>query len=392
MKMKKNAIESRLRQAQKMEAVGTLAGGIAHDFNNILTAITGYSELALDDAREGKIEPDDIEQIIAAADRARKLVQQILAFSRKVATAKEPININEIIARTVSILSRTMPKMITLEQSLVPNPELIDGDPAQLEQIIFNLASNAKDAMPDGGKLLIETENVFLDEEYARKHIGTSAGKYVQLTVSDTGVGMDKDHVDKIFDPFFTTKEIGKGTGLGLASVYGIVKHHDGYISCYSEPNVGTAFKIYFPKHHGAHLSEQSDKLVMNNNLVGHETVLLVDDEKDIRAIGSRILRSQGYQVTTAPNGEAAIEIYNSSDQHFDLILLDLSMPGMGGHKALEKFLSINTDAKVLITSGYSLSGQVKDALNKGALGYISKPFRKADMLLNVRKALDRCD
>jgi PAS domain S-box-containing protein len=382
-------LESQLSQAQKMEAVGTLAGGIAHDFNNILAAITGYSELALHQVREGNPAQAEIRQILKAADRAKELVQQILAFSRKTASQPKPLNLNSVISEALMIVERTIPKMISVELNLGQDLQLVNGDPNQIEQVLLNLASNAKDAMPDGGALVIKSENMSLDQDYAENHLGATPGDYVVMTVSDTGVGMDRDTLEHVFDPFYTTKEIGKGTGLGLASVYGIIQSHDGYITCYSEPGVGTTFKIYLP-------SLPSEEQAMEEKrdepgLVpgGSEKVLLVDDEEALREIGTSLLELHGYDVAVAANGEEALQEYRSAQGELDLVIMDLGMPGMGGHKALLEILSINSKAKVIIASGYSADGLVKDAMESGAAGYIAKPFQKRDLLKTVRGVLD---
>ncbi|KIX15786.1 PAS domain S-box protein [Dethiosulfatarculus sandiegensis] len=390
LEQEKQVLESQLRQAQKMEAVGTLAGGIAHDFNNILTTISGYSELALDDATRGKATPLELNQILKAADRAKELIQQIMVFSRKAAFEPRPVNLNQLIRDAVSIIKRTIPKMISVEENLAKDLYLTNGDATRLEQVILNLASNAKDAMPQGGRLIIETENVNLDNEFVAGHLGVKPGDYIQLTVSDTGMGMDKETLDHIFEPFYTTKEVGKGTGLGLASVYGIVKSHQGYTSCYSEPKRGASFKIFLP---ALRETDQEGEKAVESPLVevqGFETVLVVDDEKPLRKLASRMLTSLGYKVLTASNGEGAIEIYKEKLGEVDLVIMDLGMPGMGGKKALETILAIDPKAKVVIGSGYSANGQVKDALGSGASGYIAKPFRKTELLKAVRTVLDK--
>ncbi len=385
----KEILEEQLAQAHKMEAVGTLAGGIAHDFNNILAVIMGYSELALDAARQNKATPEKLEQIIKATDRAKGLVQQILAFSRKAETKMKPLNLNKEISNAVSIIRSTIPKMITVELNLEGDLQLIQGDSNQIEQVLLNLATNANDAMPDGGKLVIETGNAKLDQEYAIRHPGTSPGNYVKMTVSDTGQGMDKESLDHIFEPFYTTKDIGKGTGLGLASVYGIIKNHNGYITCHSEPGVGTSFIIYLPVLESDEKPREAQKAEIDLTLEGAETILLVDDEKTIRDIGQEILTVNGYHTITAKDGEEALYIYWDKGSDIDLVILDVGMPGMGGHKCLEEILKIDPGAKVIIASGYSAGGQLKDSLSQGAAAYIAKPFKMADLLKAVREVLD---
>jgi signal transduction histidine kinase/ActR/RegA family two-component response regulator len=381
--------EAQLRQAQKMESIGRLAGGIAHDFNNILAAITGYTELALDDARSGKTAPEELTLVLATAQKAELLIQQILAFSRKAEIRQKPLNLNKVITNAMQIIERTIPRMISVELHLDDNLRLINGDANQLEQVILNLATNATDAMPDGGRLVIETENAALDAEYTARHLGASPGNYVQVVVSDTGHGIKKDELNRIFEPFFTTKEAGKGTGLGLASVYGTVKSHSGYITCYSEEGKGTSFKLFLPVVEDQPVSQDLQINYDPVKMQGQEHILLVDDEESLRDIGSRILDANGYTVTTATSGEDALERYRTSSQPIDLIIMDLSMPGMGGDKAIKELLMDDAGIKIIIASGYTADGQLKDSLEAGAAGYISKPFRAAVLLKTVRTVLD---
>jgi CheY-like chemotaxis protein len=263
----------------------------------------------------------------------------------------------------------------------------IHADPIQIEQILLNLSSNAADAMPDGGKLLIETENVVLDEDYARNHLNAEPGRYVLLAVTDTGHGIEKDIMDKIFDPFFTTKQLGKGTGLGLASVYGIVKGHDGYISCYSEKEQGTTFKVYLPATEAVHLNESPD--IEEPVTGGTESILIVDDEEWIRDFASKILTEHGYGVSMASSGEEAIKSYSGKDTEIDLVILDIGMPGMGGYKCLSEIINFDPSAKVIIASGYLINAQPANLLEAGAAGYIGKPYQVSELLKKVRTLLD---
>jgi PAS domain S-box-containing protein len=382
-------LESQLSQARKMEAVGTLAGGIAHDFNNILAAITGYSELALYQTKEDEPTRADINQILKAAERAKELVQQILAFSRKAASQPKPLNLNKVVSEALMILERTIPKMVSVELNLSPDLHLINGDPNQIEQVLLNLASNASDAMPEGGSLIIKSENMWLDEEHAESHLGAQPGDYVVLTISDTGLGMDRETLEHVFEPFYTTKDIGKGTGLGLASVYGIVQSHGGYITCYSEPEVGTTFKIYLPSLLSDDETLEPHRDEPDFDLHGSEKVMLVDDERSLRDIGKNVLQIYGYQVVTASSGEEALDVFQNQGDGIDLIVMDLGMPGMGGHKALKHILSMDPQAKVIIASGYSADSLVTETIESGAAGYIAKPFRKKDLLKTIRQVLD---
>ena len=383
-------LNKQMLQAQKMEAVGTLAGGIAHDFNNLLQGILGYTQILAMEKDKGDPDIARLQQIEKAAHRASELTQQLLTFSRKVESRKRPVDLNHEVEQVEKILKRTIPKMIDIELNLEKNLEAISADPSQLEQIIMNLGVNARDAMPEGGKLLLETENVILDEEFCKDHLGARPGKYALLRISDTGIGMDRKTLEHIFDPFFTTKEVGKGTGLGLAMVYGIVKSHEGYIMCASEPGDGTTFKIYFPVMEG--IPARFETEAKNNEATserGSETILLVDDEEILRDIGRDILETFGYTVLLAPDGESALELYKERRKHISLVILDLIMPGMGGKQCLEKLLKINPDTKVVIASGYSIDGHAKDALKAGAKAFVSKPYELNKMLQAVRSVLD---
>ncbi|RLB18080.1 MAG: hypothetical protein DRG82_04880 [Deltaproteobacteria bacterium] len=383
-------LNKQMLQAQKMEAVGTLAGGIAHDFNNLLQGILGYTQILAMEKDKGDPDIARLQQIEKAAHRASELTQQLLTFSRKVESRKRPVDLNHEVEQVEKILKRTIPKMIDIELNLEKNLEAISADPSQLEQIIMNLGVNARDAMPEGGKLLLETENVILDEEFCKDHLGARPGKYALLRISDTGIGMNRRTLEHIFDPFFTTKEVGKGTGLGLAMVYGIVKSHEGYIMCASEPGDGTTFKIYFPVMEG--IPARFETEAKNNEATserGSETILLVDDEEILRDIGRDILETFGYTVLLAPDGESALELYKERRKHISLVILDLIMPGMGGKQCLEKLLKINPDTKVVIASGYSIDGHAKDALKAGAKAFVSKPYELNKMLQAVRSVLD---
>ena len=384
-----NKMEDQLRQAQRMESIGTLAGGIAHDFNNLIQAIYGYTQIMMMEKEPGDPDYSRLEAIERVARRAGDLTKQILLFSRKGEVNLRPVELNLEVKETCELLERSIPKMISIELHLGEKLKIINADPAQIEQIMMNLGVNARDAMPDSGKLVFETENVILDEEYCKMHLEITPGEYVVLSVSDTGHGMDRETVEHIFEPFFTTKETGRGTGLGLATVYGIVKSHGGHISCYSEPGQGTTFKIYFP------VIEQEREVAREREAEipvkgGNETILLVDDEEDIRDLGESVLTRFGYTVIMASDGESALEIYRQEKEKISLVLLDLIMPGMGGRRCLEEILKIDPDARVIIASGYSANGRAKEALESGAGEFIGKPFQLRDMLRKVREVLDK--
>jgi two-component system cell cycle sensor histidine kinase/response regulator CckA len=380
--------ERQLQQARKMEAIGILAGGIAHDFNNILQVINGYTQLLMLEKSETDPDHAKLGDIEKAVEHAAQLVRQLLTFSRKVESRTVALNLNKEIISVRKILERTMPKMININLHLGRELAPVTADPVQIEQVLLNLGTNAADAMPDGGILVIETENVTLTDDYLDNHISVRAGEYILLSVSDTGQGMDKDIVEHIFEPFFTTKEFGKGTGLGLASVYGIVKSYGGYISCHSEAGRGTTFKLYLPIAESQASPEEKNA---DGDLPrgGTETVLLVDDDESIRTFASAVLRRFGYRVLTGASGEEALEVIGRTEGEIALVILDLGMPGMGGHKCLQEIRKTNPPAKVLIASGYSMNGELKKSLSTGAAGYIGKPYRINVLLRKVREILD---
>ena len=381
-------LETQLVQAQKMEAVGTLTGGVAHDFNNLLQAITGYTELLMMGKEQGNPELDDLQTIYDSTQRGADLVKSLMLFSRKAQPELRPVNLNHEIVQVQQILSRTIPKTIEIVLRLSGKLETIQADPSQIGQVLMNLGVNARDAMPDGGTLTIETTNVHLDKDYCAVQPEVKPGPYVLLNVSDTGHGMDRDTVEHIFDPFFTTKEVGKGTGLGLATVYGIVKEHKGHITCYSEPGQGTIFKIYLPAIQTETTSEhQKDDIPIQG---GTETILLVEDEESLRLMGSKHLNQYGYHVITASNGREALDIYQKEGKSISLIVLDMIMPVMVGRKCLEEILGVNPNAKVIIASGASEEGSTNAVQVKGAKGSIRKPYDIRQLLLLIREVLDK--
>ena len=386
----KGKLEAQLFHAQKMEAIGTLAGGIAHDFNNILQAIFGYAQMLMLTKKSSDPENKKLAEIQKAAQRAKELTDRLLIFGRKVEIKLRPVDLNHQIKLVSKLLERTIPKMIHMELKLSDNLKIINADPLQLEQIIMNIGINARDAMPEGGKLIFETKNVILDELYCKSHLGSTPGEYTQLIIADTGHGMEKEIWEHIFEPFFTTKETGKGTGLGMAVVYGIVKSHGGYITCHSEPGQGATFKIYFPVLKSQDVEIAAKKKEQENMPGGNEILLLVDDDKTFLDLGRQIFGCHGYTVTTAECGEEAVEIYKTQKDRLDLVILDVGMPGMGGHKCLKELLKIDPKAKVIIASGYAATGKLSKTLDTGAAGFIAKPFRMADALQKVREILDQ--
>ncbi len=379
-------LSEQLFQAQKMEAVGTLAGGVAHDFNNLLQAILGYSELMLQRKKDGERDYADLQKIYQAGKRGADLVESLLTFSRKAETKYVPLNLNHEITQVQQLLSRTIPKTISMDLHLKGNLESIKADRSQIGQVLMNLGVNARDAMPDGGILTIETTNIRLDEEYCNTHPEAEPGSYVLLTVSDNGQGMDKKTVSHIFEPFFTTKETGKGTGLGLATVYGIVKQHGGHITCNSEFGLGTTFKIYFPSIEKERDSETPtiEKPIQG----GTETILLVDDEEALRELGSTLLSEFGYKVITAGNGKEALGIYQNEGERISLVVLDLTMPEMDGKKCMQEILQINPNAKVVLASGHSESGLANGNVTGRAKAFVQKPCNMSQLLTTIREVI----
>lgn len=383
----RKALERQLAHAHKMEAIGTLAGGIAHDFNNILQIILGYAEIIQESDHFSQEIETELKDIVKAASSGAELVQRLLTFSRKTEFKFLRINLNARIEQLQKMLGRIIPKMISIELDLDDDIATIMADPTQIEQILLNLAVNARDAMPEGGKFIIETRNIDLDKEYCKANIGAKPGKYVLLSVTDTGVGLDKETLEHIFEPFYTTKGVGEGTGLGLAMVYGIVKEHGGYIKCYSEPSMGTTFKIYFPAiedHDKAQIFPEVSQIKG-----GQETILIVDDDEPIRAMGKKVLGKAGYNVIEASNGEEGLDMYKEKINDISLVILDLIMPKMGGVECLKKLLEMNPNLKIIIASGFSINGQGREALENGAKGFLNKPFNTTDLLSIVRETLD---
>ncbi|MFH1116173.1 MAG: PAS domain S-box protein [Pseudomonadota bacterium] len=381
-------LERQLLHSQKMEAIGTLAGGVAHDFNNILQVVLGYSELLLADKEQGDEESDDLKKIFYAAKTGADLVQRLLMFGRKSEPNLVPADLNKQIVQVEKLLRRTIPRMVDIHLDLAEDLPRIYADPSQVEQVLMNLAVNGRDAMPDGGRLTVRTSPVSLDEEYCRFHVEAAPGDYVMLEFSDTGQGMDRKTVEHIFEPFFTTKEIGRGTGLGLAMVHGIVKQHNGHITVYSEVGKGTSFRVYLPA-----IESEAEKDVENSGItpaIGNETILLVDDEDLVRELGAAILTKHGYAVLQAANGREALEVFKNKRSEIALVVLDLIMPEMGGMECLRELLKIDSNLKVMIASGYSAGASVEETIQMGAKGFVSKPFRVNELLGDVRRVLDQ--
>lgn len=381
-------MQAELRHAQKMEALGTLAGGIAHDLNNVLQVISGYLDLITIESRKCQVVVPHLREIEEAVGKASILIRQVLTFSRKVKPELQKVDLNKEVISAIKMLERTIPKMISLETNLAENLWIIDGDPNQLGQVLMNLGSNARDAMPDGGQIVFTTGNVALSKHYTNTHPELQPGPCVLLQVADTGHGMDEETKLHIFEPFFTTKDIGQGTGLGMSTVHGIVKAHNGSITCVSQLGHGTTFEIYFPAQPAQAMEEKQAK-PQELGLEGAESVLVVDDEAAIREAASEILEQYGYRPLRAASGEEALEIYADLGPKIDLVLLDLGMPGMGGRKCLQELMRINPEVKIVIASGYSHSDQAMDCFHLGAKGFVGKPYRLTDLLTRVREVLN---
>ena len=381
-------LEDQLRQSQKMEAIGQLAGGVAHDFNNLLTAINGYSSLALQRIEGNASVKTYLEEIKKAGDRAANLTRQLLAFGRKQILQPLPLNLNDAVTDMNKMLRRLIGEDIQFSAKLATDVKRVKADPGQIEQVLVNLVVNARDAMPRGGSLTIETANAELSREYASRHVGVSAGAYVVLAVSDTGTGMEEEVKRHIFEPFFTTKEKGKGTGLGLSTVYGIVKQSGGNISIYSEPNQGTTFKVYLPALDSVPKSSEV-KEVESAIPRGTETVLLVEDEEVVRGLARQILQDAGYRVLVAPQGEEAIRLSNEHAKEIHLLLTDVVMPGAGGKEVADHLSSLCPGIKVLFMSGYTDEAIVHHGILDSDVKFIQKPFTPAALARKVREVLD---
>ena len=383
------SLESQYRQAQKMDSIGRLAGGVAHDFNNILTAIVGYSDLLLEELSPDDPKRPEVVEIKAAGMRAAALTRQLLAFSRKQVIETRVLDLNEIVQTLDNMLRRLIGEDVTLELSLAPALGAVRADPGQIEQVILNFAVNARDAMPKGGRLTIETANVELDEAYAREHAGASPGQYALLAVSDTGTGMDAETSSHIFEPFFTTKELGQGTGLGLATVYGIVKQSGGYVGVYSEPGRGATFKVYLPR--VAELAEAKSPVASTKlEAGGSETVLIAEDDQSVREIVATVLAQQGYRVLQAPEGRTALEMARAQPGEIHLLVTDLVMPGMTGRELAEALIAARPGVRVLYMSGYTDDAVVRHGVLTAGVPFLQKPFTARALASKVREVLNR--
>ena len=382
-------LEEQVLQSQKMDSIGNLAGGIAHDFNNLLGGILGYASYV-----KKKMSPKDplyhsVKNIERSAQQAAELTKQLLGFARRGKNQVKPINCNALIQDLIKFLGRTIDKRVTLEVELDAHLNLIEGDETQLEQSLINICLNARDAMPSGGTLKIVTANQTPPQIDHLKQRGRKEGDYIKITLSDTGTGMTPEVQSQIFEPFFTTKEPGRGTGLGLSMVYGIIQNHGGYIDLKSEPGQGTSFELYLPAIPDVMVEESSPFPQGSILTKGSETILVVDDEEIIRQLGADILEDEGYKVLMASRGEEAIQIYQENREDIALVVLDVVMPGLGGRETFLKLKNINPKIKVLLSSGYSTNEEVGGILKEGVGGFVQKPYRDEELIGKVREILD---
>jgi nitrogen-specific signal transduction histidine kinase/ActR/RegA family two-component response regulator len=383
----KTKLERQLQTAQRMESVGTLAGGIAHDFNNVLTGIIGYGELLREKVAGDQGALQDLDVMMNAAGRASTLTRQLLTYARRQVIDPVNLSLNTLTADLMKLISKVAGEHIEVRTFLSKDLPTIRADRGQIEQVLMNLCLNARDAMPEGGQLLVETEEVYLDEEYVKHNPYIKVGKYVFLQVSDTGIGMDEKTRERVFEPFFTTKGPEKGTGLGLAMVYGIVKQHDGYIHLYSELGKGTTFRVYFPTvaaRPDAVQETRREETVRG----GTETILLAEDEESVRRLAKRVLEDLGYKVLVARNGEEAIEIFKLNGD-IALAVLDMIMPKKGGKEAYEEIHKANPKLKVIFMSGYTAEAIHESFLLIAGVPFLPKPFGPRTLARKVREVLD---
>jgi len=379
-------LETQLKQAQKMEAIGTLAGGIAHDFNNILSSVIGYTELALDNEKRGSFQYNNLQEVLSAGNRAKDLVKQILTFSRQADQKQKPIQVKPLVKEALRMLRASIPSTVEIEQ-YVQSDALVMGDPTQIHQILMNLCTNAAHAMEDkGGLLTVSLLDAELDSDFISRHPDLKPGPHIKLTVTDTGHGISPDVMEKIFDPFFTTKEKGKGTGLGLSVVHGIVLSHGGDIYLYSEPGKGSTFEVCLPVIESRFKpKERAERPIPT----GNERILYIDDEPVITNLGKRILESLGYGVVARNSCIEALELFKEKKDHFDIVITDMTMPHMTGEKLAEKLMQIRPDIPVILCTGFSFMIDEQKALNMGIRAFISKPMLKQEIADTIRKVLD---
>jgi two-component system, cell cycle sensor histidine kinase and response regulator CckA len=381
-------MEEQLLQSQKMESIGNLAGGIAHDFNNLLGGILGYATFVKRKLTTRDKIYQSVEAIERSAQRAAELTKQLLGFARRGKYQVRPIDCNALIGEIVLILQRTIDRRIAIEADLAPQLPIIEGDEAQIQQALMNICINARDAMPQGGTLQIVSRKLRLDPDQASRQRGMKEGRYIRITIADTGTGMPPEVRDRIFEPFFTTKVKGQGTGLGLSMVYGIIQNHGGMIEVRSHLGEGSTFTVFLPAIALA-AGTGEEMTPLPDGYQGQETILLVDDEEIIRGLGIDILEDRGYRVFSASEGREAVKIYRERAQEIDLIILDVMMPGIGGRETYRQIKAVNPQVKVLLSSGYSTDGEVGEILKQGVSGFVQKPYREEELAAKVREVLD---
>lgn len=382
-------LREQLQQAQKLESVGRLAGGVAHDYNNMLSVILGYGDILLNKLHPGDPLRDDVKEILEAGKRSETITRQLLAFSRKQPLQPRVLDLNALIRKISEMLRRLLGEDIRLELPLSDTIGCVMADQGQIEQVIMNLAVNARDAMPKGGTLILETRDVYLDETYAKSHTGVTPGKYVMLAVTDTGCGMDKETMSKVFEPFFTTKEMGKGTGLGLATVYGIVKQSGGNIWVYSEPGLGTTFKIYLPQTEARELQKPAE-VERDITEVGREHILVVEDEGSLRKLMEKTLSHLNYKVTLAANGGEALLLIEEKGLKPDLVITDVIMPNMSGKELMDRLRRNQPDLKVIYMSGYTDNSIAHHGVLDPGTPFIQKPFTRQEISDKIKAVLKR--
>jgi nitrogen-specific signal transduction histidine kinase/ActR/RegA family two-component response regulator len=387
---KQKKTETRLLQAQKMESIGTLAGGIAHDFNNLLMGIQGHTSLSLLKLNKNDVHYEHLHEHIKTIETlvssGANLTKQLLGFARGGKYEVKRADLNTLIEKTSKTIGRTK-KEISIHRNLEKDLWPTDVDEGQIEQVLLNLFVNAWQAMPNGGDLYIETKNILLDEDRFKVY-SKRKGRYVKISVTDTGIGMDEKTKERIFEPFFTTKEMGHGTGLGLASVYGIIKNHNGFINVYSEKGKGATFNIYLPASSAGDEKDEYRASDVADDILCTETILLVDDEDMVLNVAGDMLKTMGYTVMTASDGSTAVNTYSDHHQRIDLVMLDMVMPDMSGGDVFDEIKRINPQAKVLLSSGYSLNGQASRIMERGCDGFIQKPFTLDEISTRLRQIL----
>jgi two-component system cell cycle sensor histidine kinase/response regulator CckA len=386
-KLATDKLQDQLRQAQKMEAIGRLAGGVAHDFNNLLSVIMGYASLAIDGMNEGDPLRSQLDEVLGASERARDLTRQLLAFSRQQVLEPRIVDLNRVIGQLERMLERLIGEDVELIAVKAPDLGQVLVDPSQMEQIVMNLVVNARDAMPKGGKLTIETANVDLDEAYASEHENVTAGPHVMLAVVDTGHGMDRATQARIFEPFFTTKEVGRGTGLGLSTVFGVVRQSGGHVYVYSEPGKGAAFKVYFPRVTGTEPVLQAHRAVAPRSSL--ETVLVLEDEAQVRRVVVAMLQRGGYRVIEATRAEEALEAASDPSRTIDLLLTDIVMPGMSGPEVVKRIREIRPNLKAICMSGYTDETVFRHGILESGIAFLQKPITPDSLRQKVRGVLD---